>query len=109
MESIGEYITLVDALEFTGNRTCFEKLDSVLQDLIFELTREGYRTTGELIDLKGCSWVLHERYYMEDYERLKWTFHHTKYRILKNSIELMNKQQAREGNGLKIETRTEAA
>ncbi len=87
---------MVDLLEFTGNQKCIESLDNILQDIITDLTKGQYRSSGELIDLKGCSWTLHERYHMDGEEELKWTFHHTKFRILKNTLNLLNRLEARE-------------
>jgi len=89
-------MVMVDLLEFTENQKCIESLDNILQDLIVDITKSDYRASGELVDLKGCSWVLHERYHMDGEEQLKWTFHHTKFRILKNGLNLLNKVEARE-------------
>lgn len=103
MENLGGYLVMIDLLEFSGNQKCIELLDNILQDLIIDLTKSNYKACGELVDLKGCSWVLHERYHMDTEEQLKWTFHHTKFRILKNGLNLLNKQEARERKGMKNE------
>jgi hypothetical protein len=47
--------------------------------------------TAALIELKGCSWVLHERYHMDTYDQLKWTFHHCKHRIAKAGNDLIKR------------------
>lgn len=96
MENLGGYIVMVDLLEFSGDQKCIEQLDNILQDMIVDLTKSGYRSSGELFDLKGCSWVLHERYHMDDEAQLKWTFHHTKFRILRNGMNLLNRQEVKE-------------
>lgn len=84
MEGLEKLLLEVEGLEFTGNQKCIEMLDNRLQDIIKELTQTGYKANGELIDLKACSWVLHERYHMDTDDNLKWTFNHTKHRIVKN-------------------------
>jgi hypothetical protein len=96
MENLGGYIVMIDLLEYTGAQKCIESLDNILQDIILDLTKSDYRSSGELIDLKGCSWVLHERYHMDDEEQLKWTFHHIKFRILKSGLNLLNRIEVRE-------------
>lgn len=96
MENLGGYLVMVDLLEFTGDQKCIEALDNILQDIIKDITKSNYRSSGELVDLKGCSWVLHERYHMDGEGQLKWTFHHTKFRILKSGLNLLNNLEARE-------------
>jgi hypothetical protein len=98
MEVLTKHLVAVDDLRFTGDQRCIESLDNILQDIIEELTRVRHRASGELLELKGCSWVLHERYHMDSVDDLKWTFNHTKFRILKNTITLINYFQARERN-----------
>ena len=61
---------MVDLLEFTGNQKCIESLDNILQDIISDITKGDYRSSGELVDLKGCSWTLHERYHMDGEDQL---------------------------------------
>jgi hypothetical protein len=102
------YLVAADELEYTGNHKCLELLDNILQDIIVEITQGDYRSSGELIEMKNCSWTLHERYYSENPEKLKWTFYHSKFRILRSGIELMMKQQARERKNMS-ETSIEAA
>jgi hypothetical protein len=104
MENLGGYLVLVDLLEFSGDQKCIRSLDNLLQDIIADLTKGEHRASGELVDLKSCSWVLHERYHMDGEEQLKWTFHHTKFRVLKNGLNLLNKLQARERKNMKNET-----
>lgn len=104
MINLEQYLVAVDNYEFSGDKKCIELLDNLLQNFIAALHKSNLRSTGEYIDLKGCSWVLHERYYMEDDLKLQWTFYHTKYRIMKNCIELIKKEMAREGKENNCET-----
>ncbi len=84
MEGLGRLTQTVNDLEFRADQKCIESLDNLLQDIMLLLTGSGYKASAEIVDLKGCSWVLHERYHMDTEEQLKWTFHHCKHRILKN-------------------------
>ncbi len=106
MENLGGYLVMVDLLEYSGDNKCIVSLDNILQDLIMDITKGDYRSSGELIDLKGCSWTLHERYYLTNEDQLKWTFHHTKFRILRSGLNLLNKLEARERKIMKDETST---
>src|SRR4051812_14768458 len=97
MDGLEELFVRVERLEYSGNQKCIEALDNILQDIIKLLTLPEYNTFGELIDLKGCSWVLHERYHMDSDENLKWTFHHTKHRIIKNCSALLESKLKKAG------------
>ena len=90
MEAAERLIHEIDKIEFSGNQKCIEILDNRLQDLILYLTSIGQKASSEWIGLKDCSWVLHERYYMDSEEELKWTFHHCKHRILKNGEAILH-------------------
>lgn len=57
MEDVVEFLVAVDAVEYDGKPSCVEIMDALLQDLIKRLTKEGYRTSGDLLELKNCSWV----------------------------------------------------
>ena len=104
MKGVIDYLVAVDNTEYTGKSDCFMSLDNILQDLIKNLTHEGYRTSGDLLELKNCSWVLHERYFEEDEQKFKWIFYNTKYRILRSCINIINSSMARE----RMETKDEA-
>ena len=83
MQSLEKLTGEIEELKF-NNQKCIELLDNRLQDILQALDEMGHKASGELIDLKSCSWVLHERYHMDTEEELKWTFHHTRHRILRN-------------------------
>lgn len=92
MKRAEQLLEKVESLHFSGDQKCIELLDNILQDLIIIITQSDYRMSGALIELQGCSWVLHERYHMDTYDQLKWTFHHCKYRILKAVSELISRE-----------------
>lgn len=73
MEDVVEFLVAVDALEYDGKQTCVERMDALVQELIKRLTPDGYQTSGDLLELKNCSWVLHERYFVDDEQKFKWT------------------------------------
>lgn len=89
MERLRSLIDQIDQINFSGKQKCIESLDNRLQDVLLFLQQINIVMSGEYIDLKLCSWVLHERYHMDNDEDLKWTFHHTKHRILKNCNEIL--------------------
>jgi hypothetical protein len=93
MEGLEKLVSQVEQIPFTQNQKCIETLDNRLQDIIAILSKD--KPSGELMDLKLCSWTLHERYHMNDLEQLKWTFNHTKHRILKNGNEILIRLQNR--------------
>lgn len=109
MEEVVEFLVAVDALEYDGKQSCVEALDALLQDLIKQLTKDGYRTSGDLLELKNCSWVLHERYFVDDEHKFKWTFYHTKYRIIRSCINIINSSMARERMEMKDEASRKVA
>lgn len=84
MDTLEKLSAEIENLRFTKDQKCIELLDNRLQDVMQRLEEQGHKASGELIDLKQCSWVLHERYHMDDEEELKWTFHHIRHRILRN-------------------------
>jgi hypothetical protein len=84
MQSLEKLMGEIEELKFTDNQKCIELLDNRLQDVLLALDEMGHKASGELIDLKRCSWVLHERYHMDTEEELKWTFHHTRHRMLRD-------------------------
>lgn len=89
MEQLKHLLQLVNDTEFSGNPKCIERLDNILQDALIVLKTK--QACSELLELKSCSWTLHERYYMDTDEALKWTFYHTKHRMVKclsNLIEI---------------------
>jgi hypothetical protein len=90
MKALRDLLIEVENLKFSSDQRCIESLDNYLQDLIMIVKDLA---SGELLELKGCSWTLHERYHMDDEAELKWTFHHTKHRILKNGTELLQRME----------------
>lgn len=82
----------VEELPFSGKPDCIMRLGNLLQDVLDTLIIPGYRSSGELIELKNCSWTLHERYYLDTEEQIKWTFYHCRFRILKSLHALLEKQ-----------------
>lgn len=90
MESLEKLLGEVTQLKFCRTQRCIELLDNLLQDVLEAVEQAGHRASGELIDLKRCSWVLHERYHMDDEEQLKWTFHHTRHRIVRDLSEIIS-------------------
>ncbi|MBA3664044.1 MAG: hypothetical protein H0W61_07540 [Bacteroidetes bacterium] len=90
-----ELIRRVEDVEYSGTQKCIELLDNRLQDLIKLLSDAGQKASSEWIGLKDCSWTLHERYHMDSEEELKWTFHHSKHRILKNAEEILNRYKTK--------------
>lgn len=98
MEKLGHLLAEIEALPFNAKQSCVERLDNQLQDVLLFLNNMQLKACGELLELKNCSWVLHERYHMDTEEQLKFTFHHTKHRILKSAgalLELNLKKQSR--------------
>ena len=95
MENLDRCIEAIEALPYSGNVRCIEALDNLLQDILVVLARQGHGASGELVELKNCSWVLHERYHMDSEAELKFTFHHTKHRLLKSCIGLRERQERR--------------
>src|SRR5688572_9957585 len=84
MERLAHLLSQVEKVPFTQKWSCIEQLDNVLQDVLFHLEGINHKASGELIELKSCSWVLHERYHMDNEEQMKWTFHHTKHRMIRS-------------------------
>ena len=95
MERIALLKHAVEQVKFTGHWSCFELLDNRLQEILYYLEAIGHRSSGELLALKGCSWVLHERYHCGTEEQMTWTFHHTQHKILKNCEGLIAQHQLR--------------
>lgn len=93
MKSLEYLLAQVEGVSFNGKPNCIELLDNCLQDVLFHLETMGHRASGELIELRGCSWVLHERYHMDTEEQLKWTFHHTKFKIMRSCQSLLNSKR----------------
>ena len=84
MERLAHLLYQVEKVPFTQKWACIEQLDNVLQDVLVHLDNIDHKASGELIELKSCSWVLHERYHMDNEEQMKWTFHHSKHRIIRS-------------------------
>jgi hypothetical protein len=95
MERIAGIAELVETIDFTNSPKCLEKLDYYLQDILIVLRELGHSASGELIDLKGCSWALHERYHLDTEEALRWTFHHTKHRIIRNCQNILERAKVK--------------
>ena len=93
MERLKGLVKLIEEIRLTRTSECLKQLDSRLQDILLVLEECEHRTSGELIDLKNCSWTIHERYYLDEAEDLKWTFHHTKHRILRNCLHLLERYE----------------
>lgn len=93
MERLLQLLDRIENLPFTGKWLCIERLDNALQDLLNYLESIGHKASGELIELKSCSWVLHERYHMDNEEQMKWTFHHTKHKIVRSCRSLLEKTE----------------
>lgn len=92
-EKLSELRQAVEELPFSGKPDCVMRLGNLLQDVLDTLTAPGYKSSGELIELKNCSWTLHERYFLDTEEQVKWTFYHCRFRILKSLQVLLEKQQ----------------
>ena len=82
-------------LPFSGNVGCIEALDNLLQDILLFMQQQQTMASGELLELKNCSWVLHERYHMDTAAELKFTFHHTKHRMMKSCMAIVEREEAR--------------
>jgi hypothetical protein len=89
MEELERIIAEIEKTPYTADQKCVELLDNHLQDIIKLLSAHHLKASSEWLGLKDCTWTLHERYHMDSEEQLKWTFHHTKHRILKNSESLL--------------------
>lgn len=96
MERLEELKAALEAVPFEPKPRCIENLHNRLQDLLFYLEAREPRVSGELIALRACAWVLHERYYMDSEEQLLWTFHHCKHKILRQAEQLMEREQLRQ-------------
>lgn len=109
MRSLEDLLDATEKIEFTRSQQCLEILDNHLQDIISQVQKLWNRPSGELLELKGCSWVIHERYHMDTEDQMKWTFNHCKYRIIKSTKQLLvsrvkNAQvKARSGHGVSVE------
>lgn len=92
MENLENLFEKAESLKFSGDQKCIELLDNLLQDIMESVTSCNLKMSPAIIELKGCSWVLHERYHMDTYDQLKWTFHHCKHRITKAGNDLIKRQ-----------------
>lgn len=95
MESLEILTKNLEEVLFTAKPGCIEALHNRLQDIIFHLEAREPVISGELIGLRSCAWVLHERYYMDTEDQLLWTFHHTKHKILRSCNNLMERENLR--------------
>lgn len=95
MKSLEEFKAALEAVPFEPKPRCIEHLHNRLQNLLFYLEAREPRVSGELIALKACAWVMHERYYMDNEEQLLWTFHHCKHKILRQLEQLLEREQLR--------------
>lgn len=95
MDRLVQLRAALEAVSFEPKPRCIEHLHNRLQDLLFYLEAREPKVSGELIALRSCSWVLHERYYMDTEEQLHWTFHHCKHKILRQIEQLMEREQLR--------------
>lgn len=91
MEKLKHFIVQVELIRFTGKWTCIEQLDNALQDVLAYMEANHHKPSGELLELRSCSWVLHERYHMDNEEQMKWTFHHTKHKMLRSCRNLLER------------------
>ncbi len=93
MERLSHLLVKIEQLRFNTRWSCIEQLDNALNDLLYYLETIGHKASGELFELKSCSWVLHERYHMDNEEQMKWTFHHTKHKIIRSCRSLLEKEE----------------
>ncbi|MBL7901524.1 MAG: hypothetical protein JNK73_05980 [Bacteroidia bacterium] len=91
MEKLVQLLEQIEKVPFTNKWACIERLDNVLQDVLIHLEAMNHKASGEWIELKSCSWVLHERYHMDSEEQMKWTFHHTKHKMIRSCRSLLEK------------------
>ncbi len=91
MERLYHLIQKIEKIHFTEKWVCVEQLDNALQDILYYLESVNHKASGELIELKSCSWVLHERYHMDDEGQMKWTFHHTKHKMIRSCRSLLER------------------
>ena len=91
MENLERFMNEIQLLPYTGKASCIEALDNLLQDILLDIKLQKLPASGEILELKNCSWVLHERYHMDTESDLKFTFHHTKHRMLKSCLSLEEK------------------
>jgi hypothetical protein len=92
MNRLVQLLEQVEKVPFTEKWPCIEQLDNVLQDVLYYLETIHHKASGELIELKSCSWVLHERYHMDNEEQMKWTFHHTKHKVVRSCRSLLERE-----------------
>jgi hypothetical protein len=95
MDRLEHLLNQLEKTTFTEKWACVEQLDNALQDVLFYLDAINHKASGELIELKSCSWVLHERYHMDNEEQMKWTFHHTKFKIIRSCRSILEKADNR--------------
>lgn len=93
MEKLVQLLEQVEKVPYTNKWACIEQLDNVLQDMLLYLEAIHHKACGEWIELKSCSWVLHERYHMDNEEQMKWTFHHTKHKMIRSCRSLLEKME----------------
>jgi len=98
MERLAHLLNQIEKVSFTEKWACVEQLDNALQDVLFYLDAVDHKASGELIELKSCSWVLHERYHMDNEEQMKWTFHHTKHKIVRSCRNILERANLRTTN-----------
>ncbi len=100
MQKLVQLLEQVEKVPFSEKWICVEQLDNVLQDVLFYLEAIDHKASGELIELKSCSWVLHERYHMDNEEQMKWTFHHTKHKMIRSCRSLVEKAENKKRIGV---------
>ena len=93
MEKLKVLLDEVEGVTFTGKIHCIELLANRLQDILYYLEAIDHKASGELIELKGCSWTLHERYHMDNEDQMMWTFHHTKHKIIRSCNSLLESKR----------------
>jgi hypothetical protein len=89
MKNLSHLLLELEAIQFDAKQSCIELLDNQLHSILDYLVLIKAKPSGDLIELKNCSWVLHERYHMDTEAQLKWTFHHTKFRMVKSCYNLI--------------------
>ncbi|HQQ95578.1 MAG TPA: hypothetical protein PLQ93_13570 [Bacteroidia bacterium] len=93
MEKLKILLQHIEEVKFTGKILCVELLSNRLQDVLYYLEAIDHKASGELIELKGCAWTLHERFHMDNEDQLMWTFHHTRHKIIRSCMSLIESKR----------------
>ena len=93
---IENWIREVDAIEYNGRPDCIMRMGILVEDILRELTQQNTKMSGDLLELKNCCWTLHERFFLDTEEQLRWTFYHGRFRIKRSLNALFETQKRRE-------------